>query len=141
MKNSIQHLSCRWFLLLLPLLFCQPVTAETAMVSWQSLGHLHLLSTSETATLKVIHKAREMPFQTIKFHASSGSVHLQKARVHMEDGRVIRVSIQKTILTGLDSREFPIPAQGQGIRKIELYYQMKEKHPADITVLGQSEQG
>ncbi|MGI9274811.1 MAG: hypothetical protein ACR2PT_08190 [Endozoicomonas sp.] len=140
MKNSFQSLSYKWFLLLLPLLLCQPVTAETAMGPWQSLGRLHLLSSNETATLKVIHKIRETPFQIIKFHASSGSVHLQKARIHMEDGRVIRVSIQKTILAGLDTREFPIPSQGQGIRKIELHYLMKEKHPVDITVLGQSQE-
>ena len=129
----------RRFLFLLALLvllipFC--ISASTPAL-WQPLGKMHLLPTNELATLKVIERSRETAFGEIKFHVSNGNIYLLKARLHMSDGKVIRVSIQKNVMAGLETRTFPIPAHGRGIKRVEVYYRIKDKRPVDMSILGQ----
>ena len=141
MSSIIRLLVSRWLPLAFLSVFSLSLAAAPEPEQWQLLGHSHLLSTNEVATLKVISKAQDTAFHTIKFHVSHGDVRLIKAKVHMSDGKVVKVSIQKTIRAGLETRPLPIPDHQRGIKKVELFYQSPTKHPADISLLGQASMG
>jgi hypothetical protein len=117
------------FLIVLPL-SAQAATDE----DWQRIGDAHVIATNDMVNIRIKEQAKNTPFKTLRFHVTHGDLKLRSAKVHMNDGHAINLSIQKLIKAGLSSRELTIPDHSRAIKKVVLYYQAPVDHSADVTL-------
>ncbi|WP_422136477.1 hypothetical protein [Endozoicomonas sp. ALD040] len=103
---------------------------------WQQIGEKHIIPSQDTATIKISSADEDTSYKTIKFHITQGSLKIRSAKVHMSDGQVIDLSVQKLVLPGLETRGFPIPDHGRSIKKIVLYIQAPLDHSSNVVVYG-----
>ncbi|KEQ16392.1 hypothetical protein [Endozoicomonas numazuensis] len=103
---------------------------------WQRIGEKQIIPTDDTTTIRIAAEAKTIPYKTLKFHVTRGNLKIRSAKVHMSDGHVIKLSVQKLILAGLETREFPIPDHYRSIKKIVLNIQAPIDHSSNVIVYG-----
>ncbi|WP_062261582.1 hypothetical protein [Endozoicomonas arenosclerae] len=123
------------FLAGLVLLFSMTLQAASEG-DWQRIGEKQIIPTDDTVTVRVISEAKNVPFKSLKFHITRGNLKIRSAKVHLSDGHVINLSIQKKIMAGLETRDFPIPDHYRSIKKIVLYIQAPIDHSSNVIVYG-----
>ncbi|WOG27740.1 hypothetical protein [Endozoicomonas sp. 8E] len=123
----------RFLLAALLLLFSMILQADGG---WQQIGEKHITPSQDTATIKISSEGGDTPYKTVKFHITQGSLKIRSAKVHMSDGQVVDLSIQKLMLPGLETRGFPIPDHGRSIKKIVLYIEAPLDHSSNVVVYG-----
>ncbi|WP_252177507.1 hypothetical protein [Endozoicomonas sp. 4G] len=110
------------------------ILQAAASGEWQKIGEKQVLPSEDTVNIKISSQARKMPYKALKFHITQGDLKIRSGKVYMSDGQVINLSIQKRVRSGMETREFPIPAHNRSIQKIMLFIQPPIDHSSNVTV-------
>ncbi|MGI9279405.1 MAG: hypothetical protein ACR2PX_07220 [Endozoicomonas sp.] len=133
LKNPIHFYQC--LLASLVLLFSMTLQAASD-ADWQRIGEKQIIPTDDTTTIRIISEAKYVPYKSIKFHITRGDLKIRSAKVHLSDGHVINLSIQKLIKVGLETRELAIPDHFRSIKKIVLYIKAPIDHSSNVIAYG-----
>lgn len=97
--------------------------------NWQTIGSTHVRSTAQMVTIPILKSFQSRNIKSIRFHASKGDITIHYAKLILDDGDNINVSIQRTVRSGLNSRIIPVEIHDRTIKKVTLFYKV---HRTDV---------
>ncbi|MET4696520.1 hypothetical protein [Endozoicomonas lisbonensis] len=137
-------LSFRYLLsaaLLLPTLLVSTLLASTLSLeqeeNWQTIGTTHVRSTAQMVTIPILKSFQSSNIKSIRFHASKGDIEIRYAKLILNDGDNINVSIQRTVRSGLNSRIIPVEIHDRVIKKVILFYEVQRTDVVRIDLQAQ----
>lgn len=131
-------LSCRD--LLFGMLFGMLFVSTLAIAlegNWKTVGSVQVRGTGQMAAIPVLKSAQEKTINAVRFHAAKGDIKIRSAKLILSDGNTITLSIQKLIRSGLNSRIIPIKTNGRAIKKVTIFYEVKQAERARIDLMAE----
>ena len=125
-------------LLLGALLLSTPSLGQEAQEDgWQALDSAQARSTHQMINLLIPEAVQGKRIASIRFHAANGDIKMNYAKLFLDDGDNINVSIQKTIHSDHNSRVIPVKIGNRILTKISLFYRVQQKDNVRVTLQAQ----
>ena len=105
--------------------------------NWQTIGSTHVRSTAQMVTIPILKSFQSKNIKAIRFHASKGDIEIHYAKLILNDGDNINVSIQRMVRSGLNSRMIPVEIHGRVIKKVTLFYEVQRTDVVRIDLQAQ----
>ena len=124
-------------MLLLSTLSLGQEVQEAQEVGWQTLDSAQARSTHQVINLLIPEALQGKSIASIRFHAANGDIRMNYAKLFLDDGDNINVSIQRTIHSDHNSRVIPVKIGNRTLTKISLFYRVQQKDNVRVTLQAQ----